>query len=72
MLVTNILVTNITRIGPVRSGVMTAEMMAGMRAPQSVLTPEDVAGWVVRLVEDDRRAGAILQLTKADGGTYVD
>jgi 15-hydroxyprostaglandin dehydrogenase (NAD) len=52
--------------------VMTAEMMAGMRASQSVLTPEDVAEWVVRLVEDDRRAGAILQLTKAEGATYVE
>jgi hypothetical protein len=37
-----------------------------------VLTPEDVAEWVVRLVEDDRPAGAILQLTKAEGATYAE
>jgi 15-hydroxyprostaglandin dehydrogenase (NAD) len=52
--------------------VMTAETMADLRTSQSVLTPDDVAEWVVRLVEDDRRAGAILQLTKAEGGTYVE
>lgn len=51
---------------------MTAEMLADLRTSQSILTPEDVAEWVVRLVEDDRRAGAIVQLTKAEGGTYVD
>jgi 15-hydroxyprostaglandin dehydrogenase (NAD) len=51
---------------------MTAEMLADLRAAQSILTPEDVAEWVVRLVEDDRRAGAIVQLTKAEGGTYVE
>jgi hypothetical protein len=27
---------------------------------------------VVRLVEDDSRAGAIVQITKAEGGTYVE
>jgi 15-hydroxyprostaglandin dehydrogenase (NAD) len=50
---------------------MTPQEMAALRASQSVLTPEDVAEWVVRLVEDDSRSGAILQLTKAEGGTYI-
>jgi 3-oxoacyl-[acyl-carrier protein] reductase len=52
--------------------VMAAEAMAELRASQSVLTPEDVAEWVVRLAGDDSRAGAILQLTKAEGGTYIE
>jgi NAD(P)-dependent dehydrogenase (short-subunit alcohol dehydrogenase family) len=51
--------------------VMAGEVMAELRASQSVLTPEQVAEWVVCLVEDDSRAGAILQVTKAEGGTYV-
>jgi 15-hydroxyprostaglandin dehydrogenase (NAD) len=51
---------------------MGEEVMAELRASQSVLTPEEVAEWVVRLVEDDSRAGAILQITKAEGGTYVE
>jgi NAD(P)-dependent dehydrogenase (short-subunit alcohol dehydrogenase family) len=51
---------------------MAAEAIAELRASQSVLTPEDVAEWVVRMVGDDTRAGAILQLTKAEGGSYVD
>lgn len=51
--------------------VMADGEMAGLRASHSVLTPEDVAGWVVRVVQDDTRAGAIIQLTKAEGGTYV-
>jgi 15-hydroxyprostaglandin dehydrogenase (NAD) len=52
--------------------VMAGEVMAQLRASQSVLTPEDVAGWVVRLVGDDSRAGAVLQVTKAEGGIYVE
>jgi 15-hydroxyprostaglandin dehydrogenase (NAD) len=52
--------------------VMADGEMAELRAAHSILTPEDVAGWVVRVVEDDSRAGAILQLTKAEGGTYVE
>ncbi len=45
--------------------------MAELRASHGVLTPEDVAEWVVRVVQDDSRAGAVLQLTKAEGGVYV-
>jgi len=52
--------------------VMAAQEIAALRAAQSVLTPEDVAEWVVRLAEDDGRTGAILQLTKAEGGTYIE
>ena len=51
---------------------MTAQEIAELRASQTVLTPEDVAEWVMRLAEDDTRAGAILQLTKAEGGTYIE
>lgn len=51
---------------------MGEEVMAGLRASQSVLTPEEIAEWVVRFVEDDSRAGAILQITMAEGGTYVE
>jgi len=51
---------------------MGEEQMAALRASQSVLTPEEVAAWVVRLVEDDSRAGAIVQITKAEGGIYVE
>jgi hypothetical protein len=46
--------------------------MAELRASRRILTPEEVAEWVIRLVEDDSRAGATLQLTKAEGGTYVE
>jgi NAD(P)-dependent dehydrogenase (short-subunit alcohol dehydrogenase family) len=52
--------------------VMAVEEMSALRASQSVLTPEDVAEWVVRLAEDDVRAGEILQLTKAEGGTFIE
>jgi 15-hydroxyprostaglandin dehydrogenase (NAD) len=48
------------------------EVLAGMLASQSVLTPEEVAEWIVRVVEDDSRAGAILRVTKAEGGSYVE
>jgi NAD(P)-dependent dehydrogenase (short-subunit alcohol dehydrogenase family) len=51
--------------------VMTEEVMAGLRVSQSVLTPEEIADWVVRVIADDSRAGAILEITKAAGGTYV-
>lgn len=51
---------------------VTEEVLAGLRATHSVLTPEDVAEWVVRVVQDDSRAGAVLQLTKAEGGIYVE
>ena len=51
---------------------MGEDVMAQLRASQSVLTPEEVADWVVRIVEDDSRAGSILQITTADGATYVD
>ncbi len=57
---------------PMGERVMTREVMAEMRASHSVLTPEEVADWMVRVVEDDSRAGAILQLTKAEGGIYVE
>jgi 15-hydroxyprostaglandin dehydrogenase (NAD) len=57
---------------PLGAAGMTAAAMAELRSSEGVLTPEDVAEWVVRVIEDDSRAGAILQLIKAEGGTYVE
>ena len=51
---------------------VTDEVVADLRASHGVLMPEDVAEWVVRIVQDDSRAGAVLQLTKAEGGSYVE
>ncbi|HSJ91072.1 MAG TPA: SDR family NAD(P)-dependent oxidoreductase [Ilumatobacter sp.] len=51
---------------------MGEEVMAELRASQSVLTPDEVADCVVALVKDDSRSGAIMQMTKADGVSYVD
>lgn len=51
---------------------MGEERMAELRASQSVLTPDEVANCVVALVDDDRRSGAIMQITKADGVSYVE
>jgi 15-hydroxyprostaglandin dehydrogenase (NAD) len=51
---------------------MGEEVMADLRASQSVLTPEEVAHCVIRLIEDDSRAGSILKITKADGVEYID
>jgi 15-hydroxyprostaglandin dehydrogenase (NAD) len=51
---------------------MTVQEMAELRASRSVLTPDEVAEWVVRIVQDDSRAGAVLQVTKAEGGSYVE
>lgn len=62
-----------TSLGRAMGGkVLTDEAMAGLRASDSILTPEDVAEWAVHIVEDDSRAGAVLQLTKAEGGNYVE
>jgi 15-hydroxyprostaglandin dehydrogenase (NAD) len=51
---------------------MGEEVMAELRASQRVLAPEEVADCVIRLIEDDSRAGSILQITKADGVEYVE
>jgi acetyl-CoA carboxylase alpha subunit len=48
------------------------DVLAELRASGSILTPEDVAAWVVHLIEDDSRAGAVLQITSADGATFID
>jgi hypothetical protein len=34
--------------------------------------PDDIALCVIGLIEDDTRAGAILQVTKSTGATYVE
>ena len=57
---------------PLAAAGMGEEAMADARASDSVLRPQDVADQVVALVEDDKRAGAVLQLTKTDGATCVD
>ena len=51
---------------------MGEDVLAQLRADGGILAPEDIAACVVRLIEDDTRAGAILQITKADGATFVD
>jgi 15-hydroxyprostaglandin dehydrogenase (NAD) len=43
-----------------------------LRESGRILMPEDVALCVIGLIEDDSRAGAILQATKAAGATYVE
>lgn len=52
--------------------VMAPGEMAALCTAETVLTPEDVAQWVVRLAGDESRTGAILQLTKAEGGTWIE
>jgi NAD(P)-dependent dehydrogenase (short-subunit alcohol dehydrogenase family) len=51
---------------------MGEEVMAELRASQSVLTPDEIADCVVALIDDDSRSGAIMKVTKADGVSYVD
>jgi NAD(P)-dependent dehydrogenase (short-subunit alcohol dehydrogenase family) len=51
---------------------MGAEAMAEARATDGVLQPQDIAREVIALVEDDRRAGAVLRVTRADGAVFVD
>ena len=43
-----------------------------LRESGRILMPEDIAECVIGLIEDDTRAGAILQITKAAGVTYVE
>jgi 15-hydroxyprostaglandin dehydrogenase (NAD) len=51
---------------------MGEDVMADLRASQSVLTPDEVADCVIALVDDDTRSGAIMQITKTDGVSYAD
>ena len=51
---------------------MGEDVLAELRADGRILQPEDIADCVVRLIEDDARAGAILQITKGDGATFID
>ena len=51
---------------------MGEDALADLRASDQILTPDEVADCLIRLVEDDTRAGAILKLTRADGAVYVD
>jgi 15-hydroxyprostaglandin dehydrogenase (NAD) len=48
------------------------DVLAELRADGRILQPEDIAACVVRLIEDDDRAGAILQITSGDGATFID
>jgi 15-hydroxyprostaglandin dehydrogenase (NAD) len=47
------------------------DALAELRASGSILAPEDVAACVVHLIEDDSRAGAVLQITIAEGATFI-
>jgi 15-hydroxyprostaglandin dehydrogenase (NAD) len=50
---------------------MGEDALAELRGSGRILVPEDIAECVIGLIEDDTRAGAILQVTKAAGATYV-
>ena len=51
---------------------MGEEALGELRASGRILMPEDIARCVIALIEDDTRAGAIMQVTKAAGSTYVE
>jgi 15-hydroxyprostaglandin dehydrogenase (NAD) len=51
---------------------MGEDVLAELRESGSILVPEDIAECVIGLIEDETRAGAILQVTKAAGATYVE
>ena len=42
-----------------------------LRAAGSILSPDDIASGVLELIEDDSRAGAIMQITNSAGREYV-
>jgi NAD(P)-dependent dehydrogenase (short-subunit alcohol dehydrogenase family) len=48
------------------------DVLAELRASGSILAPEDIAACVVRLIEDDSRAGAVLRVTISEGATFID
>jgi NAD(P)-dependent dehydrogenase (short-subunit alcohol dehydrogenase family) len=47
------------------------EQLEELRRSGGILTPEAIADGVVELVEDDSRAGAIMQITSSGGREYV-
>jgi hypothetical protein len=47
------------------------EWVAELRRTGGILKPEDIAAGVVELIEDDTRAGAVMQITVRDGREYV-
>lgn len=47
------------------------DVLADLRTSGGILTPEQIAEHIVELIEDDTRAGAILQITATDEPTYV-
>lgn len=51
---------------------MGEETVRELRKMGGILPPERIADAIVALVEDDERAGAILQVTVEGGATYVD
>ncbi|NOK60403.1 MAG: SDR family oxidoreductase [Chloroflexi bacterium AL-W] len=42
-----------------------------LRSLGNILRPEDIAAGVLKLIEDDTRAGAIMSITVTDGRAYV-
>jgi 15-hydroxyprostaglandin dehydrogenase (NAD) len=56
---------------PLAAG-MGEDALDELRESGRILRPEDIAGCVMGLIDDDTRAGAILQVTKAAGATYVE
>lgn len=47
------------------------EHLEELRMAGGILRPEDIAAGVVELIEDDSRAGAVMQITVRDGREYV-
>lgn len=47
------------------------ETLEELRRADGFLKPEDIAAAVVELIEDDSRAGAVMQITVGDGREYV-
>ena len=47
------------------------EQLGELRRSGGILTPEVIAAGVVELIEDDSRAGAIMQVTSSGGREYV-
>ena len=50
---------------------MGEERLKELRRASGILMPKDIADGVLELVEDDSRAGAVMQITVRDGREYV-
>ncbi len=53
------------------AAVLGEDVMAELRDADKVLVPADIADCVIQLIEDDTRAGAVLEISKTTGATFV-